>query len=94
MCQLAEEIETNAIDTRDLRMGLVGFRAQENMKAFTYISAITAPLGVLTGWFGMNFENMPELKQENAYWVFRKLPNESAKILNNENCNSRKPIAA
>eukprot|EP00759_Apiculatamorpha_spiralis_P024042 PhF_6_TR27794/c0_g1_i2/m.40488 len=67
---LAEEIEANAIDTMNLRMGLVGFRAQENMKVFTYISAVTSPMAVMTGWYGMNFENMPELKEENAYWGF------------------------
>eukprot|EP00759_Apiculatamorpha_spiralis_P034306 PhF_6_TR35393/c0_g1_i1/m.51470 len=66
----AEEIEGNALDNMNLRMGLVGFRAQENMKFFTYMSAVTAPMTVLTGWYGMNFENMPELHFEESYYVF------------------------
>eukprot|EP00759_Apiculatamorpha_spiralis_P021940 PhF_6_TR26382/c0_g1_i2/m.38059/K03284/corA; magnesium transporter len=68
--QAAEELETNAMDAINLRIGLVGFRAQENMKLFTYISAIVSPLTVMTGWYGMNFQHMPELPEENAYWIF------------------------
>ena len=30
------------------------------MKIFTLIAAIFLPLGLLVGWYGMNFENMPE----------------------------------
>ena len=66
----ADEVECNAMDAMNLRMGLCGFRANENMKFFTFVSAITAPLGVMTGWYGMNFEFIPELKDENAQEVF------------------------
>eukprot|EP00759_Apiculatamorpha_spiralis_P054606 PhF_6_TR6987/c0_g1_i1/m.10351 len=69
MAATAEEIEGNAIDAMNLRMGLVGFRGQENMKFFTYVSAVTAPLAVLTGWYGMNFDNMPELHYDESYYV-------------------------
>lgn len=31
------------------------------MKVFTVVTAISTPITVLTGWYGMNFENMPEL---------------------------------
>eukprot|EP00760_Papus_ankaliazontas_P010172 PhM_4_TR14215/c0_g1_i4/m.101406 len=66
----AEEIESGAMDAMNLRMGLVGFRSQENMRLFTYISAVTAPLSVMTGWYGMNFEHMPELGEQSAYAIF------------------------
>ena len=68
--EMAEEIETNALDAMNLRMGLCGFRAQENMKFFTFISAMASPLAIMTGWYGMNFETMEELKMPNSYWVF------------------------
>ena len=35
------------------------------MRLFTVVSTIFLPLTVITGWFGMNFKNMPEL-----YWQF------------------------
>ena len=70
LSDVAEEIEGNAMDAVKLRMGLVGFRAQENMKLFTYVAAVTAPMAVLTGWYGMNFDFMPELHFEESYPVF------------------------
>lgn len=33
-----------------------------NMQFLTIISTIFFPLTLITGWYGMNFENMPELK--------------------------------
>lgn len=35
------------------------------MRLFTVVSVIFLPLTVITGWFGMNFRNMPELE-----WTF------------------------
>lgn len=34
----------------------------KNMQFLTVISTIFFPLTLITGWYGMNFENMPELK--------------------------------
>lgn len=39
------------------------------MKFLTLISAVFIPLSFLSGFYGMNFENMPELKMKNAYYV-------------------------
>ena len=39
------------------------------MQALTVITAIFVPLGLLSGIYGMNFENMPELHSENGYFV-------------------------
>ena len=66
----AEEIEGNAMYAMNLRMGLVGFKEFQNMKFFTFVSAVTAPLAVATGWYGMNFKVFPEISEVNAYWVF------------------------
>ena len=43
-------------------------RTNEIMRVLTVISAIFLPLTFVAGIFGMNFENMPELKMENAYF--------------------------
>ena len=73
LVRTAEELERNAMDAMNLRIALVGFKDGDNMKLFTYISAVMSPLAVGTGWYGMNFSefnNMEELKKENAYYIF------------------------
>lgn len=67
---VAEEVEEIAFGGMDVRVSLVGFRAQENMKLFTYLSAITQPLALLTGWYGMNWQPMPEFLDPNGYYWF------------------------
>ena len=37
-------------------------KQNQNMEFLTIISTIFFPLTLITGWYGMNFENMPELK--------------------------------
>lgn len=37
------------------------------MKIFTVITTIFFPLTLLTGWYGMNFQNMPELNNPYGY---------------------------
>ena len=41
----------------------------EIMKTLTIISAVFIPLTFIVGVYGMNFENMPELKTQNGYFV-------------------------
>ncbi|TDO83271.1 magnesium transporter [Flavobacterium chryseum] len=44
-------------------------KMNEIMKTLTIISAVFIPLTFIVGVYGMNFENMPELKTENGYFV-------------------------
>lgn len=44
-------------------------KMNEIMKTLTIVSAIFIPLTFIVGIYGMNFENMPELKYENGYFV-------------------------
>jgi magnesium transporter len=39
------------------------------MKVLTVVTVIFLPLMLMVGIYGMNFENMPELKMEHAYFV-------------------------
>ena len=42
----------------------------EVMKTLTIVSAIFIPLTFIVGVYGMNFDNMPELRTQNGYyWV-------------------------
>ncbi len=40
------------------------------MKVFTVVTSIFMPLTLMVGWYGMNFEHMPELSGEYSYWIF------------------------
>jgi magnesium transporter len=53
----------------DLYLSIVSNRMNAVMKVLTIIATIFIPLGFIAGVFGMNFENMPELKWHWAYPV-------------------------
>jgi magnesium transporter len=70
--QILDVIETY----RDLSSGLlemylsaIGMRTNEVMRVLTVISSMFIPLTFLAGIYGMNFENMPELKEPHAYFI-------------------------
>lgn len=44
-------------------------RMNQIMKLLTIVSVIFMPLTFIVGIYGMNFENMPELKSENGYFI-------------------------
>lgn len=44
-------------------------RMNQIMKVLTVVSVIFMPLTFIVGVYGMNFENMPELKTENGYFI-------------------------
>ena len=52
---------------RDLYLTKLDSRLNETMKVLTVIATIFIPLSFLAGLYGMNFENMPELRQPWAY---------------------------
>jgi magnesium transporter len=71
---------TRIIDTvetyRDLLSGIMDIylstnanRMNEVMKVLTIMSSIFIPVTFIAGVYGMNFENMPELKTQNGYFV-------------------------
>jgi magnesium transporter len=58
--------------TDDLMNGYISVtshRLNQIMKVLTIVTVIFLPLALLVGIYGMNFENMPELKFANAYYV-------------------------
>ena len=65
----AEELEQHATEMLNLRLALVDFRSQVNMKVFTYMSVILQPMALVTSWYGMNFEGMAEFKIEWFYYL-------------------------
>jgi len=47
----------------------LGQKTNEIMKLLTLISAIFVPITFVTGVYGMNFENIPEIHFQNGYYV-------------------------
>ena len=52
----------------DMYLSSLSNRMNTVMKTLTIISTIFIPLTFIVGVYGMNFENMPELKMNDAYW--------------------------
>lgn len=53
----------------NLIFSIQGHRLNEVMKTLTILSVIFIPLTFLAGIYGMNFENMPELKLQYGYFM-------------------------
>lgn len=51
-----------AQQVKDVYQSQVDARQNNNMQFLTVLSTIFFPLTLITGWYGMNFKNMPELK--------------------------------
>jgi magnesium transporter len=70
--QLLEIIEAYrelASSLMDVYMSAMGNKMNEIMKFLTVISTIFNPLTFIAGVYGMNFENMPELKTRWGYFI-------------------------
>ena len=55
------------IQLREAYQSMLDIRLDSVMKAFTVLSALFLPLTLITGWYGMNFKNMPELSWRYGY---------------------------
>lgn len=51
----------------DAYQASIDMRLNETMKFFTLVTTIFFPLTVIVGWYGMNFNSMPELKWKYGY---------------------------
>lgn len=60
----------NAIQAAiDLHFSAIANQTNENMRILAIITAIFAPLTLLTGIYGMNFELIPGLKNPSGFWI-------------------------
>ncbi|PSL07881.1 magnesium transporter [Cecembia rubra] len=63
------EMQRESITTLvEIFMTNISLRQNDVMKTLTIIATIFIPLTFLAGVYGMNFENMPELRWEYGYW--------------------------
>ncbi len=66
MSEMYQNVITDLIDAY---ISLNGHRLNQIMKVLTVVTVIFVPLTLLVGVYGMNFENMPELKSEHGYFI-------------------------
>jgi magnesium transporter len=51
----------------DIYLNKAAFEANEGIKFLTALTAITLPAVLVGGWYGMNFDHMPELRSPHGY---------------------------
>jgi len=56
-----------SMQVRDLYQTQIDVKQNKIMAVLTIITTIFFPLSIITGWYGMNFEHMPELSYPWAY---------------------------
>ena len=72
IAQIVELIDSSremASDLAEAYLSNVSHRTNEIMKVLTLMASIFIPLTFLAGIYGMNFENMPELRSHDGYFV-------------------------
>ncbi|KXX70544.1 magnesium transporter CorA family protein [Flammeovirga sp. SJP92] len=67
---LTSRLEENIKGVQSHYQLLLQERSNKKLNTLTIIQAIFVPLTLLTGIYGMNFVNMPELNMVNGYFVF------------------------
>ncbi|MDH5425479.1 MAG: magnesium transporter CorA family protein [Gammaproteobacteria bacterium] len=66
---LAALYQSVITDLIDAYISLNGHKLNQIMKVLTIVTVIFVPLSLLVGIYGMNFENIPELKNRNGYYM-------------------------
>lgn len=53
----------------EIHFSVIATKTNDVMKTLAVVSAIILPLTLIAGIYGMNFENMPELRTRNGYFL-------------------------
>lgn len=64
--EILRELLNQAHDSHQSKLD---YHLNKTMQFFTVITTIFMPLTLMTGWYGMNFKNMPEINNPYAYFV-------------------------
>lgn len=56
------------VNLLELHQNMLSVKTNEVMKVLTIITTIFVPLTFIVGVYGMNFDNMPELRWQNGYY--------------------------
>jgi Mg2+ and Co2+ transporter CorA len=64
----ARRLETSVETAVQLHFSATAHRTNQVVRALTVIASVFAPLTLITGVFGMNFEHMPLLNDRDGFW--------------------------
>ncbi|MEZ4879575.1 MAG: CorA family divalent cation transporter, partial [Chitinophagales bacterium] len=64
-----DEVLDDAINLTNTYLSFNAQKSNDVMKLLTIFSAFFLPLTFIAGIYGMNFDNMPELKSKNGYYI-------------------------
>ncbi|EFE48638.1 hypothetical protein NEIELOOT_02612 [Neisseria elongata subsp. glycolytica ATCC 29315] len=70
--QLIESLDASrdmVLSMMDIYLSFQSNRMNQQMRVLTVITIIFMPLTVITGIYGMNFDNMPELHWQYGYFM-------------------------
>ncbi|MEG1750568.1 MAG: CorA family divalent cation transporter, partial [Raoultibacter sp.] len=62
-------IKEYSLQLYELYQTQINVRQNKTIQWLTVITTIFVPLTLITSWYGMNFDNMPELHRPEAYFV-------------------------
>ncbi len=65
----ARRLESSLETAVQLHFSATAHRTNQVVRVLTVITAVFAPLTLITGIFGMNFETMPLLKHREGFWL-------------------------
>lgn len=65
----ARRLEASIESAVQIHFSAMAHRTSEIMRTLTVITALFMPLTVITGIFGMNFVDMPLLKDKSGFWI-------------------------
>lgn len=65
----ARRLEASAESAVQLHFSATAHRTNQVVRSLTVIAAIFAPLTLVSGIFGMNFEHMPLLRDREGFWI-------------------------
>ena len=69
LIDLSAALRDYTMQLRDLHKTYLDMKQNRIMTILTVVTTIFMPLTLITGWYGMNFENMPELNEPWGYPV-------------------------
>ena len=58
---MTEQEKEYSLQLREMHQTQVDMRQNQIMKILTIVTTVFLPLSLIAGWYGMNFQNMPEL---------------------------------
>lgn len=67
--ELAQSYTDSLTGILQVYLNMSSNQTGEVIKVLTLFTIITTPMMMIGTWYGMNFEHMPELKPQNAYWI-------------------------